>query len=111
MKKKYSTTNFDWEKAFHIADVNKQVMLFNETVLNIIRSFIPHESVTFGERDPPWTTSHIKKIINDENVKRFVKKKGFVYNSSSLERYSSLQNKLSSSLIETSKQKYFSKIA
>ena len=53
--------NFDWEKVFHNVDVNKQVMLFNETFLNIIRNFIPHETVTFDDRDPPWITSRIKK--------------------------------------------------
>ena len=44
------------------------------------------------------------------SFKRFVNKKGFVNNYSSLESFSSLQNK-SSSLIETSKQECFSKIA
>ena len=81
-------------------------MLFNETVLNIIRNFIPHEAVTFDDRDPPWITSRIKKTINDTNLvfKRFVKNKGSVNNNSYLE-------KNLSSLIETSKQEYFSKIA
>ena len=87
-------------------------MLFNETVLNIIRNFIPHEAVTFDDRDPPWITSRIKKTINDKNLafKRFVKNKGSVNNNSYLEKFSSLQKNLSS-LIETSKQEYFSKIA
>ena len=51
-------------------------------------------------------------MINNKNLvfKHFVNKKGFVNNSSNLGRLSSLQNKLSS-LIKTSKQKYFSKIA
>ena len=51
-------------------------------------------------------------MINDKNLvfKHFVNKKGFVNNSSNLGRLSSPQNKLSS-LIKTSKQKYFSKIA
>ena len=31
-----SIVNFDWRKALHNVDVNKQVMLFNETVLDII---------------------------------------------------------------------------
>ena len=53
--------NFDWEKAFHNVDVNKQVMLFNETVLNIIRNFIPHETVSLDDRDPPWITKRIEK--------------------------------------------------
>ena len=86
-------------------------MLFNETVLNIIRNFIPHETVTFDDRDPPWITSRIKKQINDKNLafKRFVKNKSTVNNNSYLEKSSSLQKNLSC-LIATSKQEYFSKI-
>ena len=45
--------NYDWEKAFYNIDVNKTVLLFNETVLNIIRNFFPSETVAFGARDPP----------------------------------------------------------
>ena len=84
-----SIANSDWEKAFHKVDVNKQLMLFNKTVLKIIRSFIPHETVTSDDRDPPSITSRIRKMINDKNLtfKRFVNKKGFVNNSSNLERF------------------------
>ena len=53
--------NSDLEKAFLNVDVHKQVMLFNETVLNIIRNVIPHETVTIDDRDPPWIASRIKK--------------------------------------------------
>ena len=51
-------------------------------------------------------------MINNKNLafKRLVNKKGFLNNSSNLERFSSLLSKLSS-LIETSRQEYFSKIA
>ena len=51
----YSTLNCQFllgKKAFHNVDVNKKVMLFNNTVLNIIRNFIPHETVTFDDREP-----------------------------------------------------------
>ena len=107
-----SITNFSWEKAFHNVAVKKQVMLFNKTVFNIIRNFIPHEPATFDDSDPPWITSHIKRISNDKNLafKRFVNKKGFVNNSRNVERLSSLQNNLSN-LNETSKQEYLLKIA
>ena len=85
-------------------------MLFNETVPEIFQNFIPHETVIFDDRDAPWITNRIKKIISDKNLafKRFLNKKGFVNKSSNLERFSSFQNKLSS-LIQTSKQEYFSK--
>ena len=89
-----TNANFDWEKAFHNVDVNKQLMLFNEAVLNIIQNFIPRDTVTFDDRDLSWITSRIRKMINDKNLafKRFENKKGFANNSSNLERFSSLQN-------------------
>ena len=46
-------TNYSWGEAFYNLDVNKKVLLFNGTVLNIIRNFIPHETVIFDDRDPP----------------------------------------------------------
>ena len=86
-------------------------MLFNETVLNIIRYFTPHETLICGNIDLPWITSGTKKANNDKNLafKRFVKNKGSVNNNSNLETFSSLQRNLSS-LLENSKQEYFSKI-
>ena len=83
--------NYDWEKAFYNIDVNKKVLLFSETVLNIIRNFIPHETAIFDNRDTPWLTSRMKKAINEKNLafKCFVNK-GSVNNNSSLEKVSSL---------------------
>ena len=49
-----ASANFDWEKEFHNVDVNKQLMLFSETVPNIIWNFIPHETIKFDDSDPPW---------------------------------------------------------
>ena len=49
-----ATKNFDWEKAFPNVDVNKKVLLFNETILNIVHNFIPHDIVTCDDRDPHW---------------------------------------------------------
>ena len=86
-------------------------MLFNENVLNIIQNFIPHDTVTFDDRNPSWITSRIKKMINNKNLafKPFDNKKGFANNSSNLERFSYLQHKLGlGSLIETQKREYFS---
>ena len=104
--------NFDWEKAFLNVDVNKKVLLFNESILHIIRNFIPHEIVTCDDRDPPWMTRLIKKAIKDKNLfyQRFVKNTDFTNNDSNLERFRSLQNNLTIT-IETAKQQYFAKIA
>ena len=37
---------FDWEKRLSNLDVNKQVSVFNETIMNIFEDFIPHETMT-----------------------------------------------------------------
>ena len=104
--------NIDWEKAFLNADVNKKVFLFSETILNIIRNFIPHEVVTCDDRDPPWMTRLIKKAIKDKNLfyQRFVENTDFTNNNSNVERFCSFQNNLTIA-VETAKQQYFAKIA
>ena len=90
-------TNYDWEKAFNNVEVNKKELIFNESVINIIRNFIPHETVTFDDRYRPWINSRTKKAINDKSqaFKRLVNKR-FVKSNSNLERFSSLQKNLRS---------------
>ena len=64
---------FDWESALNYIDANDQVSVFNSTILNIISNFIPNETITCDDRDPPWMNSFIKvlKIISTRNL--FVK--------------------------------------
>ena len=85
-------------------------MLFNETVLNTIRNFIPYGTVLFDDKNSPWMSC--QKIINNKNLafKRFLMNKGSVSNNNYLEKFSYVQKNLSS-LIETSKQECFWKIA
>ena len=66
--------------------VTKKEFVFNETILNVICNFIPHQTVTCDDRDPPWMTSLIKKTNNDKNLfyKRFVKNPNFTNNKVSL---------------------------
>ena len=70
-----------------------------------MHNFIPHEIVTCDDRDPPWMTRLIKKVINGKNLfyQRFVKNKDFTNNDSNLERFRSLQNNFISTT-ETAKQ-------
>ena len=51
------------------------VHLFNRNIKNILRNFIPHETVTCDDRDPPWINSSIRRLIQDKNeaYKRFKK--------------------------------------
>ena len=44
---------FNWTKAFENTDSNKKVSIFNETILNIMRNYVPNEIKTFNDKDPP----------------------------------------------------------
>ena len=44
-------SNFNWEKAFCNTSVNKKVSIFNETILNILSNYIPHETLICDDRD------------------------------------------------------------
>ena len=48
---------------FTNVDVNEKVNLFSKTIKSIIRNYIPHETVTCDDRDPPWVNSDIKELI------------------------------------------------
>ena len=41
-------------------DVNEKVNLFNKITKNIIRNYIPHETITCDDRDTPWINKGIK---------------------------------------------------
>ena len=42
------------KKVFLIFYVNKQTrFVFNEKIMNIFENFIPHETITYNNRDPP----------------------------------------------------------
>ena len=41
--------------------------IFNETILNMLRNFIPHETVLCDDRDAPWFNNKIKSIIHEKN--------------------------------------------
>ena len=44
-------------------DANKQVGIFNTTLLNIFQNFIPNEKIIINDKDPPWITQSIKSKI------------------------------------------------
>ena len=43
------------------------VHLFNKTIKNIISNYIPHETITCDDRDPPWINIKIKQLIQEMN--------------------------------------------
>ena len=100
---------FDWESALNYIDANDQVSVFNSIILNIVSNFIPNETITCDDRDPPWMNSFIKNLIRakDNFYKKFVRKSNNMYRRCAFKH---LQNHLNQS-IQIAKQSYVNKIA
>ena len=65
---KRSIMNFDWNRALANHSINDQVEIFNNTLLNIFRNFIPHETIKCNYRDPPWMNKNIKSALRYKNT-------------------------------------------
>ena len=53
--------DFNWERAFSNTNVNEKVcnnwLSFNNSVLNVLSNFIPHETILCDDKDPRWSDS------------------------------------------------------
>ena len=54
---------FDWEKAFGNLSVDRIVDLVNETLLNVLRNYIPNKKIKFNYCQPPWMNDNIKRCL------------------------------------------------
>ena len=59
---------FNWERAFSSTNVSEKVDIFNRTILNIFRNFIPHETIVCNDKDTPWFNNRIKTLIKEKNA-------------------------------------------
>ena len=100
---------FDWESALSPLDTNKQVKLFNETLLNILRNFIPHKLIKCSYKDPPWISREIKTCLRKKN--RLYKK--YISNGCIADDITSLNNHSNycSDLISLAKISHFNNLA
>ena len=60
---KRAIRDFGWENKLSLINIDDQVVLFDETIVNIMSNFIPNETMTFDDRDPPWLNKN-----NDNNL-------------------------------------------
>ena len=54
-------SNLNWEKVYN-TNVTNKVSIFNETILNVLSNYIPRETLTCDDKDPPWFKSRIKSL-------------------------------------------------
>ena len=103
-----SIARFDWKNAFGNLSINDQVELFNTTMFNIFRNFIPHETIKCKSKDPPWINKHIKIALRRKN--RIYRK--YISGGQKKEDETILieVTESVSNLISTSKDSYFKKM-
>ena len=95
---------FDWDRASVKSNVNEKVFIRNKIILNILSSFVPHETLTVDDKDPPWLQ---KKIIREKsNVYKSYRNTKNNNNTHYLRRLKVLQEDLHNA-IEVSKQNYY----
>ena len=54
-------------KSFSNVNIHAQVKLFDETLSNIFMNCVPNKLITVDDRDPPWMTEKIKKLLIDKS--------------------------------------------
>ena len=58
----------DWNFLFSHKNVHEQVVIFNQTLMNIFSNYIPNKLITVNDKDPPWMNEYIKKKILDKKI-------------------------------------------
>ena len=51
---------------FIIRELDDQVKMFNETLTNIFRNYIPHKIIKCNYKDPPWITIEFKTNLKEK---------------------------------------------
>ena len=84
---------FDWDKALHINDVDKQVAIFCDTLMNIMQGFVPNETIICDDRDPPWINKEIKHLVQQKKqfYKRLIRSNKTLFY---INQFKALQDKL-----------------
>ena len=103
-----SINNFDWDLALNNLSTNEQVEIFTSTILNILRNFIPHETVKIKSKDPPWMNNEIKSALRRKN--RLYKKLSSGVGSNQTKVKFEEATDLVCNLISTSKSAYYTNI-
>ena len=60
---KKAISSFNWNKVFGNLSIDAKVGLFNETLLNIFRNYIPNKKFKGEYHKPPWMNDNIKRKL------------------------------------------------
>ena len=95
-------SNFNWGKAFYTTNATKKLYIFHKIILNVLSNYIPHETLTYNDKDPPRFNFRIESLLQDKN-KPYKDCRRSNTNAQSLNKLNHFQEQLSL-LINRSKQ-------
>ena len=58
---------FNWDREFTNSNVTDMVDIYTKTIQNILSSFIPHQTITIDDKDPPWFNTKLKSLFQEKN--------------------------------------------
>ena len=100
---------FNWDRAFENSNVNDMVDICTKTIHNMLSNFIPHQTITIDDKDPPRFNTKIKSLLQDKN-KIYKKIRKYRNNTQLLRKLEHLQNRSNNS-IDSSKRNYYLRMA
>ena len=59
-------TDFNSDRAFLNTNVDGKVSIFSNVTMNILRDFIPHETIVCDDKDPSWFNKAMKYLIQEK---------------------------------------------
>ena len=73
IRKALDTVN--WERLFDKKDLNAQVIALNETILNVLRNYVPNKYITVDDEDTVWMNEIIKSKMKAKSklYKQYIK--------------------------------------
>ena len=57
----------NWDRLFNKKDIDAQVAVFNETILNVFRNYVPNNYITIDDKDPMWMNEPLILKIKVKN--------------------------------------------
>lgn len=106
---KRAMDSIDWDNILSPLCVNKRVEFLTETILNVCSNFIPNKIVVVRDKDTPWMSDRIKKLILEKAkaYRQYVKHGKAAADLSILKIH---QSKCKA-VIKTAKDDYYNKLA
>ena len=61
-----SLSQVNWDRHLNHKDPNEQITFLNDCIINVFNNYCPNKIITCHDKEPPWMTDGIKKLLNEK---------------------------------------------